>query len=152
MQRAAYIIKPEGMAHRAKIRRAFSLAGLHIISRKRVVLTLAAVDTLYPDLDPDLRGASLKFLTCAPVEIGVLEGKNVLAKLRMVLGHRTDPDECRLGTIRNKFGLRPGVKFGKAVYYLNGLHGSKDEKEATRDLLLYASLPALRPARLPLKL
>jgi nucleoside diphosphate kinase len=142
MERAAYIIKPEGMSQRDQIRQALLAAGLRIISTKLVNLTPAAVDILYPGLNSDLRNASLKFLTCAPVEMGLLEGESAIAKLRTVLGDRTNPDECIPGTIRHKFGIRPGVPFGNAVYHLNALHGSKDNVEAVRDIHLYSSFPA----------
>jgi nucleoside diphosphate kinase len=140
MERAAYIIKPEGMEHRTRIRQVFQEAGLKIVSTKNVRLTPEAVDILYPGLDSDLRSASVKYLTCAPVEIGVLEGDAVIPTLRRLLGDNTNPDECRPGTIRHKFGIRPGVVIGKAIYHLNALHGSSNTAEASRDLSLFANL------------
>jgi nucleoside diphosphate kinase len=146
MERTAYVIKPEGMACRSQIRQILLDDGLRIVSNKRVILDPAAVDTLYPGLAPDLRNASIRFLTCAPVEFGILEGENVIAKLRRLMGDETNPDECSPGTIRHRFGIRPGIIFGSATYYFNVIHGSKDTDEASRDLRLYSSLAPAPPS------
>ncbi len=149
MERAAYIIKPEGIAHRGEIRRTLLRAGLRIVEAKGATLNPACVDILYPGLAPNLRDASIEFLTRAPVEIGIVEGEGVTARLRKLLGDKTNPDECLPGTIRHRFGVRPAVAFGGAVYYRNVIHGSKNVAEADRDIRLYSCLPPVRGSAEP---
>jgi nucleoside-diphosphate kinase len=149
MEQALYIIKPEGMANRKEIHQMILDAGLKIILSKCVLLNNLVLNTIYPNLSPDLLDATIRFLTKAPSEIGVVEGENAIEKLRELIGEQTNPDECRPGTIRHRFGVRPSVVVGKSIYHLNVLHRSKTVDEARRELDLYDRVPAITDSPTP---
>ena len=144
MEKALYIIKPEGMAYRDEIREMMQDAGLKIISFKRVFLK--SFGARYDLSRPLIRhfGSHYQILNQIIQRNGHCGSENAIELLRELVGVKTNPDECCPGTIRHRFGVRPGVVVGKSIYYLNIFHRSKTKAEAIRELELYDRIPAIR--------
>lgn len=140
MQTGIYIIKPEAMQYREKIRELLKGAGLRIVEFKTAILPESALDQIYPNLDADLRKATTKYMRCGVSEVGVVTGESALSILEQVGGNHTDPNHCEPGTIREMYGNKKGVKFGQAVYFKNAFHRSHNASEALRDINLYNQL------------
>jgi nucleoside diphosphate kinase len=136
-----YIIKPEALPQKDRIHKLIEEGGLRIVAVKLAVLGEDAVSALYPDLSAELRGATLHFFGLGPCEIGVVEGEDAILRLSALAGASIDPTACGPTTIRGRFGLPVPAQLAAAVYYLNGLHRSRDISEVERDLALFETLP-----------
>ena len=66
-------------------------------------------------------------ITSSPVVVGVLEGPNVIATTRLLMGP-TKPAEAPAGTIRGDYGVDVG---------LNIIHGSDGPASAEREVALF---------------
>jgi len=144
MERSVYIIKPEAVAHRKRIRSVIREAGLRIVAHKLVVLPIHAIESLYPDMDADLHAATLYYLGVGPSEIGIVEGVDAIKRLNQITGEFVDPRMCASNTIRRSYGFSSPVKWQSAIYFLNGLHRSRDACEVARDLVLFDTLSAIK--------
>jgi len=140
MERSVYIIKPEAVTHRELIRSHIRDAGLRVVAHKLVVLPTHAIESLYPDMDADLHAATLHYFRVGPSEIGIVEGVDAVKRLYHIAGEFVDPTKCPPNTIRGSYGFRSPVKWRGAIYFLNGLHRSRDTSEVARDLSLFDSL------------
>jgi len=143
MERSVYIIKPEAMSDRKGICRLIEAAGLRIVARKLTRISKEAIDILYPDLNQDLRDATLYHYGLGLSEIGIVEGPEAIARLFRLAGQSVDPAECRASTIRFKFGYRLPVRMGNAFYYKNAFHRTRNSLDVTRELAIYEMLPDL---------
>lgn len=144
MERSVYIIKPEAVAHRERIRSRIHDAGLRVVAHKVVVLPTHAIESLYPDMEADLHAATLHYFGVGPSEIGIVEGDDAIKRLNQVAGDFVDPAKCPPSTIRASYGFKSPVKWRSAIYFLNGIHRSKDANEVARDLALFDSLSATK--------
>lgn len=144
MERSVYIIKPEAVAHRERIRSLIRDAGLRVAAHKLVVLPTHAIESLYPDMETDLHAATLHYFGVGPSEIGIVEGMDAVKRLNHIAGEFVDPTKCQPSTIRASYGFKIPVRWRSATYFLNGLHRSKDAKEVARDLALFDSLTATK--------
>lgn len=140
MERSVYIIKPEAIAHRHAIRAIIVSSGLRIVSSKTVMLGPGEVDRLYVFTDQDLRSAAICAFKAGPCEMGIVEGRDAIAKLTELAGSSTNPAKCEKHSIRATFGVTLPVRVGHSLYYLNGFHRSRDAAEANDDLELYEGL------------
>jgi nucleoside diphosphate kinase len=141
MERSVYIIKPEAMSHRAEISRLIETSGLRIVARKLANIQEEAVDILYPDLCQDLRDATLYYYGRGLSEIGVVEGVEAITRLVQLAGRSINPAQCDESSIRFRFGSSLPVKMGKALYYRNAFHRTKNATDATRELTIFDALP-----------
>lgn len=134
---APYIIKPEGMNIRGKIRQMIRKGGLEIREHGLVLLNQDILDSLYENLRSDIRYAIYKFLTIRKVEVGIVYGTNAFRRMIQICGEHLDPMLCAPGTIRREFGWRKPVNIGgkkNFFYYGNIIHRAKKPLELTRDL------------------
>lgn len=75
--------------------------------------------SFYPNL--------VKFITSAPIVAMVVEGRNVIAGMRQIMG-KTNPADADIGTIRGDFS--PEMSF-------NVIHGSDGPESAKREIAIY---------------
>lgn len=140
--KSVYIIKPDGVLHREKIRAMIVSAGLNIVASKTVYLDPDALYTLYPDAPLNIlifiMGEEMLNGRC---EIGIVEGDNAIERLVELCGEKVNPFECRTGTIRYAFkDHSTETRVNDYTYYRNTIHRSKNETEVQRDLELYERL------------
>ncbi len=69
----------------------------------------------------------VKFITSAPIVAMVVEGRNVIAGMRQIMG-KTNPADADIGTIRGDFS--PEMSF-------NVIHGSDGTESAKREIAIY---------------
>ena len=69
----------------------------------------------------------IEYITSGPVVAMVLEGENVIAGTRHIMG-KTNPDEADVGTIRGDFAQ---------VKEYNIVHGSDSPESAKREIEIY---------------
>lgn len=139
MQTSVYIIKPEAMASRSKIRTMIERAGPVISEAKILVLPEWTLKKLYADLSEDLWNATcLAFVSL--VEIGLVTGENAVADLLNIAGTETAPAECDPSSIRFRFGRKDPFVIGKMKYYANAIHRPKNKREAKRDVRTFHQL------------
>ena len=124
--KAVYIIKPEAMIYRNKIRKQLKIVGLRVISYKVIVMDEELLLQIYSDCNMDIQNAATKYMMCGESEIGIVEGTNTIEKLLDVSGRSANPSNCKKGTIRNQYGIRKGIKVGRSIYYKNAFHRSKN--------------------------
>jgi hypothetical protein len=74
INRSIYIIKPEAMRYRARIRKAICAVGLTVVRRSKVRLPPAVLDRLYPESTLDLKTATYMFMGQAESEVGEVVG------------------------------------------------------------------------------
>ena len=104
MDRSVYIMKPDGMPHLDEVHEMLLSAGLRIVASRFVCLPGWVVAFLYPKVTGEWRRFIVERMTGTPVEIGIVEGEDAIAKLCCVTGEATDPRRCARGTIRQRFG------------------------------------------------
>ncbi len=69
----------------------------------------------------------VKIITSAPIVAMVVEGRNVIAGMRQIMG-KTNPADADIGTIRGDFS--PEMSF-------NVIHGSDGPESAKREIAIY---------------
>ena len=140
MNRSIYIIKPEAMHVRAKIRNLITESGLRIVRAVEIIIPASSLNSLYTDLNSDLRKATQLFMGNEPCEIGEVAGENAVNLLLAVCGHSTDPSQCTPKSVRGLFGIRQAESVGSAIYFKNAIHRPKTEEEARRDFGLFQTV------------
>lgn len=123
MQRTFIIFKPDCLDKKnvgAVISR-FEQAGFSIVGCKMMLLTPALLRVHYAHVAhlPFYPKLEL-FMSSRPVLVAVLQGENVIARVREMLGP-TDPKKAAQGTIRGDFG-ESGM--------INVVHASDSEENA----------------------
>ena len=134
---AVYIIKPEAMRYRTRIR-ALLETHFKLVGSKTVWLARRDIAELYPGITPRLAELSLAHLGGRRAECGVVWGKDAIARLRGLRGQHPDVRCCARSTIRYRFGRRQGTRIGATIYFDNGFHASSDKIEASGNRNLYA--------------
>lgn len=142
MDKTFYIIKPEAFNQRDNIRKDILNSGLSITESKILALSssdtahLSVQDMLYTK-DKKLSQAYDYFLRQGLVEVGVISGSDVISKFKDVCGSHYDPCECPLNTLRSKYGHFESSFYQDREFYLNGVHKSSNEIEASYELDYY---------------
>lgn len=136
---AVYIIKPEAMGSRQRIRRDL-IKQFRIVGRKLASLRANHIDQLYDRLSPRLMLLSRAKLGPRRVEVGVVWGRNAPERLAAIRGAHTDPRRCSRKSVRFRFGRTEPTRINKVNYFENGFHASIDAIEALRNRRLYISL------------
>ena len=116
-ERTFSIIKPDATRRNltGKINAIIESAGLRIVAQKRIHMTMAQAKEFYAvHKDRPFFGELTEFMCSAPVVVQVLEGANVVAKYREIMG-ATNPANAAPGTIRKECALSVGE---------NSVHGS----------------------------
>lgn len=107
MEKTLIIIKPDGLCKRlvGKVLSRFEEAGFKIVGLKMLKLTEKIYDEFYTSHKGKFFYEPYKeFMLSAPIIPCVLEGKNVINEVRIIIGN-TDSKKARTGTIRNLYGL-----------------------------------------------
>src|SRR5699024_10485522 len=104
-QQTLSIIKPDAVAKNAigAIYSRFETAGFKIVAAKMAQLTREEAEGFYAvHKERPFFNDLVEFMISGPVMISVLEGENVIAKHRDIMG-ATNPKEALAGTIRHDF-------------------------------------------------
>jgi len=126
-ERTLTIIKPDAVATgvAGQIIARFEKAGLRILAAKLVQLTPEQAAGFYiVHKDRPFYRSLCAFMTSGPCLPMVLEGDNVIARLRDLMG-ATDPAKAAAGTIRKDFA---------ASIEANAVHGSDSPESAAFEI------------------
>ena len=107
MEKTLVIIKPDGLCKKlvGKVLSRFEEAGFKIVGLKMLKLTEKIYDEFYASHKGKFFYEPYKeFMLSAPIIPCVLEGKNVINEVRIIIGN-TDSKKAQIGTIRNLYGL-----------------------------------------------
>lgn len=130
MERTLIIVKPEGVQRGlvGHVLARFEAKGFKIVGLKlmRISPELAARHYAEHQGKPFYEGL-IKHITSSPVVIGVIEGPNVIAVTRALMGP-TKPWEAPAGTIRGDYAVSMG---------LNIIHGSDSAASSDREIGIF---------------
>ncbi len=102
MQRTLSIVKPDGVRKGVvgEVIRRFEAAGIRIAAMKMVRLTKREAEGFYAvHRERPFFGSLTDFMSSGPIVVMVLEGADVIARNRELMG-ATDPKRAAAGTIR----------------------------------------------------
>jgi nucleoside-diphosphate kinase len=134
VERTLSIIKPDAVAKNVigEIYLRFETAGLRIVAARMVWLSKADAQGFYAvHKDRPFFKDLVAFMISGPVMIQVLEGENVIARNRELMG-ATDPKKAAAGTIRADFAESIDA---------NAVHGSDGPETAQNEIAYF--FPAL---------
>jgi nucleoside-diphosphate kinase len=132
MQRTLSIIKPDAVSKRliGSVISVFDDAGFRIAAMKMKHLTRSEAEGFYyVHKERPFFGELVEFMISGPVVIMVLEGDNVIARNREIMG-ATDPAEAAEGTIRARWADSKQN---------NVVHGSDSEENAQIEIAHFFS-------------
>ena len=104
-QRTLSIIKPDGVGKRivGEVIRRFENEGIRIVAMRMLRLSLREAEGFYAvHRERPFFGSLTEFMSSGPVVVMVLEGDDVIARNRALMG-ATDPKKAEKGTIRADF-------------------------------------------------
>ena len=131
-ERTLSIIKPDGVRknHIGEILRRFEAAGLTLAAFKLTRLTKAQAEAFYAvHAERPFYDSLTDYMSSGPVVVTVLEGKNVIAKNRELMG-ATNPENADEGTIRKDFAENVEI---------NTVHGSDAPETAAQEIAFFFS-------------
>jgi nucleoside-diphosphate kinase len=102
MQRTLSIVKPDGVQKGAvgEVIRRFEAAGIRIAAMRMLRLTKEEAEGFYAvHRERPFFGSLTEFMSSGPIVVMVLEGDEVIARNRELMG-ATDPKKAAPGTIR----------------------------------------------------
>jgi nucleoside-diphosphate kinase len=102
IERTLSIVKPDGVGRNliGEVYRRFEQAGLKVIAARMMRLSQTEAEGFYAvHRERPFFKDLVRFMTCGPVMVQVLEGENAIAKNREVMG-ATDPKKADKGSIR----------------------------------------------------
>lgn len=127
LERTFSIIKPDAVKRNliGEIYNRFEKAGFKIVAAKMVQLTEEQASGFYAEHEGKPFFPPLKeFMTSGPIMVQVLEGENVIARYRELMG-KTNPEEAACGTLRADYAID---------MRLNSVHGSDSPESAAREI------------------
>lgn len=130
MQRTLVLIKPDGVARGlvGEILSRIETKGWKIIAMELRTLDRKTAEAHYEEhKDKPFFGSLVDFITSSPLVAAVVEGPEVIANWRTMMG-ATNPTNSAPGTIR--FDLATETQF-------NVTHGSDSEASAAREISLF---------------
>ena len=130
MERTFVMVKPDGVQRglTGEIISRFEKRGLKVAALKMMLITQALAAEHYEEhMDKPFFAELVSFITSGPVAAMVLEGENVIAVVRSMMG-ATDPKESAPGTIRGDYALQINR---------NIIHGSDSPASAQREIMLF---------------
>lgn len=132
MERTLIIVKPEGVQRGliGQVLSRFEAKGFKVVGLKLIHITPELASRHYAEHEgkPFYPGL-IKHITSSPVVVGVLEGPNVIAVTRALMGP-TKPWDAPAGTIRGDFAVSMG---------LNIIHGSDGAESSAREIGIFFS-------------
>ena len=105
MERTLSIIKPDGVAKNivGEVIKRFETAGIKIAAMKMLRLTKSQAQGFYAvHKERPFFNSLTDFMTSGPIVVMVLEGENVIARNRKIMG-ATNFKEAEEGTIRREY-------------------------------------------------
>lgn len=132
IERTFSILKPDATERNltGAINSLIEKAGLRIVAQKRVRISREQAEKFYSvHRERPFFSELVDFMISGPVVVQVLEGDNVIAKYRDVMG-ATDPAKAAPGTIRNTHARSIGE---------NSVHGSDAPETAVREIAQFFS-------------
>lgn len=132
MQRTLAIVKPDGVRQKSigEVIKRLESAGFRVIGMKMVSLTAEKAGAFYAvHKERPFYQSLCKFMSSGPIVPIVLEGENVIERLRTLMG-ATDPAKAAAGTIRKD--LASNVE-------QNVIHGSDSEASASTEIPFFFS-------------
>ncbi|MFO7987965.1 MAG: nucleoside-diphosphate kinase [Thermodesulfobacteriota bacterium] len=105
MERTLSIIKPDGVAKNivGEVIKRFEAAGIKIAAMKMLQLTKSQAQGFYAvHKERPFFNSLTDFMTSGPIVVMVLEGENVIARNRKIMG-ATNFKEAEEGTIRREY-------------------------------------------------
>lgn len=130
MQQTLILLKPDAVQRRlvGRILGRFEDKGIKLAGLKMLQVTKANAQRLYDvHKGKDFYAELVNFIISGPVVAAVLEGNDVIAVVRRMIGPTFGPDGPG-GTIRGDFGL--SRRF-------NVIHGSDSPKAAAREISIF---------------
>lgn len=132
MERTLIIVKPEGVQRGliGQVLSRFEAKGFKVVGLKLIHITPELASRHYAEHEgkPFYPGL-IKHITSSPVVVGVLEGPNVIAVTRALMGP-TKPWDAPAGTIRGDYAVSMG---------LNIIHGSDGAESSAREIGIFFS-------------
>ena len=132
MERTFVAIKPDGVKRGliGKLIQRFEDKSYKIVAMKMINVSNEQAAKHYEEhFGKPFYDGLIKFITSGPIVAMALEGNNVIAGVRHILG-ATKPDEADVGTIRADFSQFPSY---------NLVHASDSTDSAQRELNIYFS-------------
>lgn len=129
-ERTFIAIKPDGVKRGliGEIIKRFETKGFKVVGLKMLQVTNEQAAQHYAEhVGKPFYDGLVKFITAAPIVAIALEGNDVVAQARRIMG-ATDPNKAEIGTIR--------ADFGQAMNR-NIVHGSDSPESAERELAIY---------------
>lgn len=129
-ERTFIAIKPDGVKRNliGKIITRFEEKGYKIVGLKLLLPTLEMAEKHYEEhKGKPFYPRLISYITSGPIVAMVLEGDNVVAESRRMMG-ATKPEEAEAGTIRFEYAI--------AMEY-NIIHGSDSPQSAEREIGIY---------------
>ncbi len=105
MERTLSIIKPDGVEKNVigEVIARFEKNGIKVVAQKMIKLTKEDAEGFYyVHRERPFFGSLTEFMSRGPIVVMVLEGEDVIAKNREIMG-ATNPEEAAEGTIRKDF-------------------------------------------------
>ena len=130
VERTLSIVKPDAVAKNVigEIYSRFEKSGLRLIGAKMIHLSEEMAGGFYAEhSERPFFPALIEFMTSGPVCVQVLEGENVVALNRELMG-ATNPQEAATGTIRADFAESIDA---------NAVHGSDSAESAAREIAYF---------------
>jgi len=130
MQRTLILVKPDAFARAltSEVIARFERKGLRLAAVKQMTVDSALAEQHYAEhREKPFFGDLVEFITGGPLVAMVLEGFEVVAAARQVIG-ATNPVQAAPGSIRGDFGLEVQT---------NLVHGSDSPESAARELDLF---------------
>ena len=127
MERTFAMVKPDGVQRGlvGEVVGRFEKKGIKIAALKLMWITQEMAEKHYAEhIGKKFFADLVSFITSGPVVVMVLEGKNVIAIVRTMMG-ATNPADSALGTIRGDFGMSIDK---------NIIHGSDSPESAVREI------------------
>jgi nucleoside-diphosphate kinase len=130
MERTFAMVKPDGVQRGlvGEIISRFEKKGIKIVALKLMQITGETAEQHYAEhKGKPFFGGLVSFITSGPVAAMVLEGEDVIAMVRTMMG-ATAPKDSAPGTIRGDFGM---------TIDRNIIHGSDSLQSANREISLF---------------
>jgi len=105
LERTLSIIKPDGVEKNiiGEVIARFEKNGIKVVAQKMIKLTKEDAEGFYyVHRERPFFGSLTEFMSRGPIVVMVLEGEDVIAKNREIMG-ATNPEEAAEGTIRKDF-------------------------------------------------
>lgn len=124
------MVKPDGVRRdlTARIFQRFLDKGYRVVGLRQLVISRELAEQHYAEhKERPFFGELVSFISSGPVVAFALEGENVIAGLRAMMG-ATNPAQAAPGTFRADYATTIGE---------NVIHGSANADDATRELGLF---------------